>query len=788
MNKAYSNMTWKNFPSTESPINEDNLNAISTGLNEVDNRVIELDTTKTSKVDMSTAVMNVSFDSNTGKFTITQYNGVQYVLDTVLEKVITNFAYDSDTQSLVLTLEDGTVQSISLAEFITQYEFTNSGTVAFTVDADGKVSAVVPDGSITESKISTDYVAKINTLVNNASASATSALNSANSASASKNSASASEKLAESWAIGGTGSRNGEDTNNSKYYAEQSAKSATNVGTYEKSAKESASTAKEYAIGETESAKRYYEQAKSISESFSGALKPMGTVTFAKLPSVSSATVGDMYNVSDEFTTTSNFVEGSGYVIPAGSNVYMTSSNKWDVLAGSPVTGVKGNAETSYRRGNVNITPSNIGAVDTTTFSDFKQSADTSISKINTSLGSVDISSIGDGTVTGAIDYLKDNGSGSTEDMENLARAYAIAGRELDRENVVHPLSAEQKSGTFSYTAPKDGVLCMSFGSNGNTKTIVYLNGNQLSMYTGSTSVTRGEYIPLRKGDVVTTSALSNTNTVMEYTYFVPYKLQESVATTAKANVTIEEIAKMVKELGVGEPDWENAIHPLSANFTSGTWEYTTPSDGVLFLHWRNASNTKATFTVNGIVFADKIQIGEQMHNVPMSKGDSISITTMNDGSYRTVYADTVFVPYKPVTDVSYVDKAFLTDEEAKALINAEKPKHIYSTEEHIVGTLKYSGKELPVYEKTWMPEPFSGQDVCIDSTFTKSHLDRVLGWDGSANPSSGASANRYVVFGKMDSNHYPYINDSGLWFAGYSSGTISNLTLTIRYTKASDL
>jgi hypothetical protein len=38
-----------------------------------------------------------------------------------------------------------------------------------------------------------------------------------------------SSKLAESWAVGGTGSRDGEDSDNAKYYAEQAAKSASSV-------------------------------------------------------------------------------------------------------------------------------------------------------------------------------------------------------------------------------------------------------------------------------------------------------------------------------------------------------------------------------------------------------------------------------------------------------------------------------------------------------------------------------------------------------------------------------
>lgn len=70
-----------------------------------------------------------------------------------------------------------------------------------------------------------------------------------------------------------------------------------------------------------------------------------------------------MYNIADQFTTTTGFKEGAGNIIPAGSNVYLTIDRYWDVLAGTPVTGVKGAKEAYYRRGNVNITPANIGAV-----------------------------------------------------------------------------------------------------------------------------------------------------------------------------------------------------------------------------------------------------------------------------------------------------------------------------------------------------------------------------------------------------------------------------------------
>ena len=68
-----------------------------------------------------------------------------------------------------------------------------------------------------------------------ASASASSATSSANSATASANSATASANsatLSESWAIGGTDTRSGEDTNNSKYWCQQAMISLQDITAY----------------------------------------------------------------------------------------------------------------------------------------------------------------------------------------------------------------------------------------------------------------------------------------------------------------------------------------------------------------------------------------------------------------------------------------------------------------------------------------------------------------------------------------------------------------------------
>ena len=426
MNKAYGRIDWQNYPSDETPINESNLNKIDVATDEIDNRVITLDTTKATKAEVSTLVQDVEFKEKTGIITFTKKNGSKITIDTQLEKIAVNFSYNAGTQQIILTLIDGTKQYIDLAALITQYEFLDSDTVAFSIDSTGKVSAIVKEASIQEKHLQPNYLADIKVEVAKAQANQSAAAKSESNAKASETAAAASESnaaasatKAQSYAVGGTNSRTGEDTDNAKYYSQQAeqshlaaknsadtasikageattsantaqqyasnsaesanvanekANSAANsaIGAtssantaqqYASNAAISASTAQNYAVADTDSAKYYYEQARRISESFSGALRPMGTVTFANLPALSATTSGNMYNISDQLTTTSDFKEGAGNVIPAGANVYKTEDGKWDVLAGTPVTGVKGSAESEYRRGNVNITAENVGAV-----------------------------------------------------------------------------------------------------------------------------------------------------------------------------------------------------------------------------------------------------------------------------------------------------------------------------------------------------------------------------------------------------------------------------------------
>ena len=157
------------------------------------------------------------------------------------------------------------------------------------------------------------------------------------------------------------------ETNRQNQFEETISDLGNAIELCENAANEHALLSKSYAVGDTnireneniDNSKYYYEQTKRISQGVNGVVN-MGTVSFDNLPTVDIIT-NAMYNISDEFTSDERFNDGGGVHYGAGNNVIWTSEGKWDVTASSSVSGIKGNAESSYRQGNVNITAENIG-------------------------------------------------------------------------------------------------------------------------------------------------------------------------------------------------------------------------------------------------------------------------------------------------------------------------------------------------------------------------------------------------------------------------------------------
>ena len=74
-----------------------------------------------------------------------------------------------------------------------------------------------------------------------------------------------------------------------------------------------------------------------LNAKISAVYKPAGSVAFADLPALAENVLGNVYNVTNAFTTTDSFVEGAGNKYPKGTNVVVVKSGedyKFDVLAG----------------------------------------------------------------------------------------------------------------------------------------------------------------------------------------------------------------------------------------------------------------------------------------------------------------------------------------------------------------------------------------------------------------------------------------------------------------------
>lgn len=148
-------------------------------------------------------------DETTGVITITKYNGEKVIFDLNIEKIPVGFSM-SDDGIITMTTEDGTQFTADIGSMIPVLTFEDSATIAVSVNGTGKnktYSFSIKTGSVTDDMLQPNYLADIRVESANASAYA--------------QSANAKSVLAESYAIGGTGTREGEDTDNAKYYMEQ---------------------------------------------------------------------------------------------------------------------------------------------------------------------------------------------------------------------------------------------------------------------------------------------------------------------------------------------------------------------------------------------------------------------------------------------------------------------------------------------------------------------------------------------------------------------------------------
>lgn len=219
MNKVYTRINWEDYPSENTDLDAYNLNQMDSAIDALDNRIISQDALKVDKSAINGNIADWTMDETTGVITITKYNGEKIIFDLNIEKIPVGFSM-SDDGIITMTTEDGTQFTADIGSMIPVLTFEDSATIAVSVTGTGKnktYSFSIKTGSVTDAMLQPNYLADIRVESANASAYA--------------QSANAKSVLAKSYAIGGTGTREGEDTDNAKYYMEQAKQQTGSIPT-----------------------------------------------------------------------------------------------------------------------------------------------------------------------------------------------------------------------------------------------------------------------------------------------------------------------------------------------------------------------------------------------------------------------------------------------------------------------------------------------------------------------------------------------------------------------------
>ena len=209
LNKVYTRINWEDYPSENTDLDAYNLNQMDSAIDALDNRIVSQDALKVDKSAINGNIADWTMDETTGVITITKYNGEKVIFDLNIEKIPVEFSM-SDDGIITMTTEDGTQFTADIGSMIPVLTFEDSATITVSVTGTGKnktYSFSIKTGSVTDDMLQPNYLADIRVESANASAYA--------------QSANAKSVLAESYAVGGTGTREGEDTDNAKYYMEQ---------------------------------------------------------------------------------------------------------------------------------------------------------------------------------------------------------------------------------------------------------------------------------------------------------------------------------------------------------------------------------------------------------------------------------------------------------------------------------------------------------------------------------------------------------------------------------------
>ena len=206
------------------------------------NRYTKTETNSLVETETAMLIADVDIDLATGVITVTKKDGSKTTIDTALEKVPSTFEFVEDTENdrfyLKVTNVDGTSSQTEVTNLMNQYTFSEGDIVSFVISKSGTtttVTANIKNGSIGLAQLSTEvkqYYEEIKSSVSadRAAVEADKAvvLDASKTVTSNttlvlsyKEAAEENALLSKSYAIGNTGARVDEDTDNSMYYSNE---------------------------------------------------------------------------------------------------------------------------------------------------------------------------------------------------------------------------------------------------------------------------------------------------------------------------------------------------------------------------------------------------------------------------------------------------------------------------------------------------------------------------------------------------------------------------------------
>lgn len=231
---VYTEVGWKNgSESLTTPLGKTNLRHMDSAIyNIAENLDIvhsEMSSGKFDKDDAGKVIVGMpTWNPNTGILAFQFYDGTMFQVDFNVEKIPVSFSMDSAGR-ITMTTSDGTEWTADIGDVIPDYTFVDSDTIAMSDVKNGThahtISAQIKKGSVKGEYLQPDYLADVTTQANSAKASAKTAGDYADAAEY-------DAKLSQSYAVGGSGIREGEATDSAKFYKEKAEEAAEEAGEY----------------------------------------------------------------------------------------------------------------------------------------------------------------------------------------------------------------------------------------------------------------------------------------------------------------------------------------------------------------------------------------------------------------------------------------------------------------------------------------------------------------------------------------------------------------------------